>query len=165
MPWASEYTGLSVALAAFGCAIAVAACGSSNKPATTASSDGYASFLKFSECMRASGVGNFPDPSTRGGGIKIAVTPGTASFQSAPAYKSARQSCKHLLPGGGPPATVPESVKVQEVKRAECMRAHGVPNYPDPTFPKGGGVDNLIPSSINVNSPAFQRAANACGGG
>ena len=43
---ASEYTGLSIALAAFGSAIVVAACGSSAEPAAPASSNGYASFLK-----------------------------------------------------------------------------------------------------------------------
>jgi hypothetical protein len=43
------------------------------------------------------------------------------------------------------------------VRFAECMRAHGVPNFPDPS---GGGV-NL--SGINQNSPQYQHAAGICG--
>lgn len=45
------------------------------------------------------------------------------------------------------------------------MRGHGFPHYPDPTFPPGGGVENVIPSSVDANSPVFQSAAKACGGG
>jgi hypothetical protein len=38
------------------------------------------------------------------------------------------------------------------------MRAHGVPNYPDPL--PGGGFN--IPSTINPQSPAFVAAQDAC---
>jgi hypothetical protein len=62
---------------------------------------------------------------------------------------------------------------------AECMRKHGVTGFPDPivtaTSPAigtgeysqaeyGNGIVIGIPSSINVNSPAFEAAAKACGG-
>ena len=46
---------------------------------------------------------------------------------------------------------------------SECMRAHGVPGYPDPTFPPGGGIAISF-GNVNPNSPAFQGAAKACGG-
>ena len=52
---------------------------------------------------------------------------------------------------------------------AQCMRSHGVPNFPDPTFqtgPNGGvGVGIRIGnnSGIDPNSPAFQEAQKACG--
>jgi hypothetical protein len=39
------------------------------------------------------------------------------------------------------------------------MRAHGVPNFPDPG--SGGGVQ-LSGSGINTQSPAFGSAQNAC---
>ena len=54
------------------------------------------------------------------------------------------------------------------------MRRHGVSDFPDPTLkapssPAGysaiedrGGVILAIPSTINVQSPAFQQAAKAC---
>ena len=42
-----------------------------------------------------------------------------------------------------------------------CIRAHGEPNYPDPTF--GGGVVNFgnLPG-IDTNSPQYQAALHAC---
>ncbi len=47
------------------------------------------------------------------------------------------------------------------IKFADCMRANGVPSFPDPS---GGGGGVQIPNSIDANSPAFQRAQKACGG-
>lgn len=46
------------------------------------------------------------------------------------------------------------------IKFADCMRSHGVPNFPDPG---GGGAIQLNPSSgINPQSPAFRSAQAAC---
>lgn len=42
---------------------------------------------------------------------------------------------------------------------AECIRAHGVPGFPDPSG-RGGLV---IPNDINPQSPAFVSAQQACG--
>ena len=42
---------------------------------------------------------------------------------------------------------------------ARCMRAHGVPNFPDPS-PAGGLA---IPNGINTAAPAFVSAQRACG--
>lgn len=44
------------------------------------------------------------------------------------------------------------------VTYADCMRSHGVPNFPDPSA--GGGFD--IPSTINTQSPAYLSARQAC---
>jgi hypothetical protein len=43
------------------------------------------------------------------------------------------------------------------LKYAKCMRANGVPNYPDPP---GGGVVNL--GSLDPTSPTFQNANKVC---
>jgi hypothetical protein len=45
------------------------------------------------------------------------------------------------------------------IKYADCMRAHGVPNFPDPG--SGGAVD-LSGSAINPQSPAFESGQSAC---
>ena len=146
-------------------ATTLAACGSGSRPTTSGGSGHFTAFLSFSQCMRSHGVPSFPDPSS-GGGIHITITAGSAPSlnPAAPAFQAARQSCRKLLPGGGPPRVVPESVKLQVVGHAECMRAHGVSNYPDPSFPSGGGIESFVPSSVDAGSPAFQRAAKACGG-
>jgi hypothetical protein len=44
------------------------------------------------------------------------------------------------------------------VKLADCMRAHGVPNFPDPGA--GGGIQ--LPAGVNPQAPAFEAAQNAC---
>jgi hypothetical protein len=155
---------MSVLLAELGCATAVAACGSGSKRPTAADPANYASFLRFSECMRSHGVPSFPDPSPGGGGLHITITPSSGFNPESPAFQSAQQTCKHLLPGGGPPRHVPETVKLALFRHAECMRAHGVPNYRDPTFPAGGGVEHFFSSSVDTNSPAFRTALKTCGG-
>jgi hypothetical protein len=48
----------------------------------------------------------------------------------------------------------------QGIKYADCMRGHGVPNFPDPG--SGGGVRIAPGSGINPQSPAFQSAQSAC---
>jgi hypothetical protein len=45
------------------------------------------------------------------------------------------------------------------IKYADCMRAHEVPNFPDPSS-AGGGVQ--LSSAINTQSPAFASAQSAC---
>ena len=43
---------------------------------------------------------------------------------------------------------------------AGCMRAHGVPSFPDPSG--GGGGSNLSGTGLNPQSPAFKSAHKAC---
>lgn len=140
----------AAALAALGCAAAITACGS-NHSSTSAASNGYAQGLKFSECMRANGVSNFPDPGPTG----FHLTPGSGITES-PAFNSAMNACQNYLPPSGPSPAIAESVRLEEIAWAKCMRAHGVPNLPDPgpngiQFP----VDSPVP-----RSPAFQHAQN-----
>jgi hypothetical protein len=46
------------------------------------------------------------------------------------------------------------------LKFADCMRAHGVPSFPDPGG--GGGGINFAGTGINPQSPAFKSARRAC---
>ena len=51
------------------------------------------------------------------------------------------------------------------LKFANCMRSHGVPNYPDPKVFNGqGGNQEVYLPGINPSAPAFQTAAKAYGG-
>jgi hypothetical protein len=51
---------------------------------------------------------------------------------------------------------------------AKCMRANGVPNFPDPSAGGGGIQVNQSPNGsmtvngVAVNAPSFQRATNKC---
>jgi hypothetical protein len=48
----------------------------------------------------------------------------------------------------------------QGVAYTNCMRRHGVSNFPDPTLSSSGGV--TFQGSFNQNSPTYQAAAKAC---
>jgi hypothetical protein len=49
----------------------------------------------------------------------------------------------------------------QSVKFAQCMRSHGVPEFPDPD-PNGGGAVNADGSGVDRDSDAYKKAAAAC---
>jgi hypothetical protein len=139
--------------------LSVAACGSSGHASTAGAKPNQSAFLAFSICMRSHGVPKFPDPSSTGG-IQISI--GSGIDPQSPAFQAARQHCRRLLPGGGPhPLTAVDKAKL--VANARCMREHGVPNFPDPIFPPGGGVEMQF-QGLNPNSPAFQHASKVCGG-
>jgi hypothetical protein len=123
--------------------------------------------------MRSHGVPNFPDPST-GRGIQISPSSGINPF--SPAFKAAQSQCAKLLPGAGPGAHGPpsEEAKQQMLATSECMRAHGVSGFPDPTLSPPadpgaysiamgrGGVFLAVPRTIDPGSPVFRSAAKAC---
>jgi hypothetical protein len=157
------------------CGALIAACGSSSKPTTNAAK-GYSQALAFSKCMRAHGVSNFPDPSTSGGGVQLSIGPSSGINPQAPAFQAAQQSCQHLMPNGGQPsAQASAQAKARLIRTSECMRAHGITDFPDPQtgsppsnragYSSVMGEDGAflaIPSSINPQSPAFKQAAAAC---
>lgn len=130
-----------IALASLGCALALAACGSSAKSTGgTAGSGQYAQGVRYSDCMRAHGVPSFPDPSP-GGGFPLRTS---GINQQSPAFESAQKACAALEPGGNTPPPIPAAQQAGMVAKALCIRQHGVPNFPDPTFGPGGegaGVD------------------------
>jgi len=63
-----------------------------------------------------------------------------------------------------PAATGSGSANVQQaVKFAQCMRANGVSNFPDPNSSGQLTIDAIANGSgINTNTPAFQQALSAC---
>jgi hypothetical protein len=123
--------------------------------------------------MRSHGVTNFPDPSASGG-IQLNQSSGINPF--SPSFKAAQATCFKLLPGGGPANHRPtEQDKEQMLHISQCMRQHGITDFPDPTFtpPSSSagystiidrnGVVLALPKTIDPASPAFQQAASACG--
>ena len=123
--------------------------------------------------MRAHGLSDFPDPVAGPGGEGFpgglvvssdgSLTVDGTSF-SGPALKSAEKGCQEFMPPGGPPPALSESEKLTALRAARCMRAHGVPDFPDPTFARSGGQPIVIAPGSS-QSPAFQHAVAACGRG
>jgi hypothetical protein len=135
----------------------------------------YAAALAYSRCMRSHGVSNFPDPKhAAGGGIQISGSRSGMNPQS-PLFMDAQQSCRHLLPGGGQPTHAGlQQALARMLHVSQCMRAHGISGFPDPTLSppsnragygqiRSNGVAWLaIPDSIDARSPLFKLAAAAC---
>jgi hypothetical protein len=148
---------------------ALAACGSAGQPSGTgtAAAAGHPSRdLEFSRCMRRHGVPNFPDPTANG--LQIPVGVDTRS----PAFRSAQQACKRFLPNNGAPPATSAKDRAAALAFSRCMRSHGVTGFPDPAFtpPQGAsrilalrGMVFALSPTISPKSPAFRRAATACG--
>ena len=115
------------------------------------------SALKFAACMRSHGVPKFPDPTVKDGAVGFDITPADGVDPSSPQYQSARQACSSLR-GGGASGPGSSANLAKELKFAQCMRTHGVPNFPDPN--KNGGFSGS--STINPQSPTFQNAQATC---
>jgi hypothetical protein len=164
-----------VALAALGCVVTLAACGSSgSRPSASTGRYGPAnSPASLSRCMRGNGVSGFPDPiagPSGAVGLPLMVdSDGSLTAEgktfAGPVVRSAERACKaYLPPAGGPPPKVRAQQLRQELAFARCMRAHGVPNFPDPSSSSNGQVGPTA-AGIDPQSPAFQSAVRVCGVG
>ncbi|HEY7222738.1 MAG TPA: hypothetical protein VH561_03870 [Micromonosporaceae bacterium] len=151
---------------------------SAGGPATATQPPGaQAQELAFVACMRDKGIADMPDP-----------VPGDTSGHSAVRYaidvmgkgsdenfQAALDQCMNLLPA--PEPTKPPSAGEIEAWRlfAQCMRDHGVGDFPDPT---GGGPDMWFSMSdaadpavtvldggqvlVNLGIPTVSAAFDAC---
>jgi hypothetical protein len=153
-------------LATVGCALAIAACGSSGTPGATTASAGSTQGVKYADCMRSHGVAGFPDPLS-GGGFSL---PSTINQQS-PAYLAASKACATIQPAAQSHATPTEQQKLAGLNLAICVRKHGITDFPDPSLsppssnqPTLGrrGLYFTLPTGA-LQSPAFKHAAAACG--
>lgn len=139
--------------------------GSSPSPSGSSGSDSKAHGLEaFSQCMRQHGVTNFPDPGS-GGGLAVdannlGLDPNSSQFRVAQA------ACSKDLPNGGKVSPSQQAAMEQQaLKFSQCMRAHGIANFPDPQFhsgPGGGGLSLELPAGTDAQSPQFQAAQSAC---
>lgn len=119
--------------------------------------------MKFTACMRSHGVPNFPDPDAHG---TITITVSTSLNPSSPLFEKAVGDCKHLLPAGTAPSpALQQRMKAGALAFAACMRSHGVPRYPDPTFSNGGVSQSISRrNGVDPSSPIFQAAQKTCRG-
>jgi hypothetical protein len=122
--------------------------------------------LKLSECMRANGVPNFPDPNGQG------VIQGSGIDPNSPQFQKAQQTCAKQLGGGAGTRSPAQIARAEAAALAfsKCMRSHGVPDLPDPQFSSGGGISIRITghagggnNGLDPNSPIFQKAQQTCG--
>jgi hypothetical protein len=148
----------------------VTACGGGSSPAASATGGSTSASggstraqaaLAYARCMRSHGVPDFPDPDSNG---NFHLDNPVSSQETA-----ANQACNHLLNVGTQlNAAQRQHTLGQLVKYAQCMRAHGVPNFPDPQTTNGGiGVPggftfDTSGAHLGQKSPQYQAAAQAC---
>ncbi|MGA2010507.1 MAG: hypothetical protein ABSH51_08265 [Solirubrobacteraceae bacterium] len=148
----------------------IAGCGSSETASRSSRAAGVPDTIEYAACLRAHGVRNFADPSG-GGGLQIPndINP------AAPAFRTAQRACRSLMPdGSGGPGVATAQQKQEMVQEARCMRAHGVPGFPDPVsspptnfagvaeaFGRPGAFV-VIPVTLDPQAPRFKQAGRAC---
>jgi len=156
---------------------------SSGKPASSGNgSGGSATTLKgsptqlldeWAACMRSHGDPGQADPTvTASKLIDISMPPAvpggfngtnqggqgnSGPGQFCRAYLGAAQTA---LRGGQPPPKPPSTAKA--LKFSECMRANGIPDFPDPTPGQGISLNVGAGGDLNPNNPTFQKANNLC---
>jgi hypothetical protein len=154
--WAAAAVVLGVAVA--GCSGGSTA--PSAAPAGGSRSSGksaLAEAVAYSQCIRSHGVSNFPDPvPTPSGGYGYrtsGIDPNSAAFQGA------LQACKALpSPWTSTGQDLTPAQQQAWLNWAKCIRSHGVPAFPDPTF-SGREVRD---SDIGSNLLQLQSAMDAC---
>jgi len=107
--------------------------------------------VKFAECMRANGVPHFPDPDPKGDssfGVDV----------SKEVFTKAVDACKDLKPPGALSAKRTPKQQSASLRFAQCVRDHGVKDFPDPVNGEPLIDTTKIPSS---NKPGGMTILNA----
>jgi hypothetical protein len=140
------------------------ACGGGSPPTASATggSTRVQAALAYARCMRSHGVPDFPDPDDNG---NFNLPSSSVSSQET----AANQVCNHLLNVGTQlNAAQTQHTLSQLLKYSQCMRAHGVPNFPDPQVTNGaigvpgGFTFDTAGRNLHQKSPRYQAAARAC---
>jgi hypothetical protein len=120
----------------------------------------YRDDVAFAQCMQTHGVPDFPEPTNPSESFSVSGHPnGNGNSPVARAY----DACKQLLPPGSTNTgsdTVTQAQLELALKIAECLRAHGEPDFPDPTVVNGSLHFTVQLGAIQ--SAQFQAAVNAC---
>ena len=114
--------------------------------------------VKFAACMRENGYPDFPDPKASGEfpSFGISVSPGV--------WVKALRACKELRPPGSFSAHMSPKELSAALKFAQCIRAHGVKDFPDPVQDEPIIDTTKIPSANRPGGMSILNAATRkCG--
>jgi hypothetical protein len=159
-----------------------AACGGSpSSTGVTPNAGGSAtstSAVAYSHCIRSHGVPNYPDPSSGG---RLPKGNAEQFGVSNSRLQTARRACQHMYPSNGGsfqqlmlcentgdcPQAVVQHALTEMRSFAQCMRSHGVPNWPDPTIDSQGrpffNVSGAGLSHAYTHSPLIESKDRECG--
>jgi hypothetical protein len=134
--------------------------GSSGSSGQSAASGGSLA-LQYSQCMRAHGVTNFPDPQ---GDRAPKLGPNSGIDTNSSSFQAAESACHRYTQGATLSPAELSQLQAGLVRFAQCMRSHGDTNFPDPTLDPETGVWRFFLSGHDRDTPAFQSASPACQG-
>jgi hypothetical protein len=144
--------------------------GDSSTAATGSAAANRDKAVEFAECMRENGVTEFPDPNGSGELTIDGVVNGSSIDPNGPVWNGAIDACEDLQPPGftGPEERSPEQ-QSEGLKFAQCIREHGVPDFPDPANGEPLVDTNRIPSSatnrgMSILNAAMQKCGDALTG-
>jgi hypothetical protein len=129
--------------------------GGSNAGGSTNSLSQNSQLLAYAQCMRSRGVSNFPDPNSNGQFDKATLA---QLAHSDSHFLAASRGCSHLLPTET--VTDQRDQAATALRFSECMRAHGVRNFPDPA--SDGRIPDPASFGIDQGSGSFEAANQAC---
>jgi hypothetical protein len=144
-------------------AVIVAGCGKGSADTGSNSTDAghnntRTKAVKFAECMRQNGVSDFPDPDALGELTIDAVANGSSVDTSSAVFGQALRACQDLEPAGFTGYERTAQQQEAALRFAQCIREHGVKDFPDPG-PNDPLVDTRrIPSA---NRPGGMTILNA----
>ena len=121
--------------------------------------------VAFAACMRKHGLPNFPDPRADSNGYHLRYGAENGIDPRSPEFTNAQQACRRLLPNGGRQSSQEQAKELLAgLEYARCMRAHAVPNFPDPKVSSDGAIEFGIgaKSHVNPSSPSVKAAERAC---
>ena len=145
-------------------AVSLAGCGGSKHPDSSSSSGDtdYDQAMRFSQCMRSHGLASFPDPVQQsGGGISLSIKSGSGMSADSPRFRAAQAACRKFAPRRSSDHVMTAAEQQHFLRYSQCMRTHGLPQFPDPKF-SGGGVQLRLPAGLGPDSPSLKAAENAC---
>ena len=146
--------------------VLIGACGSSGPAGTSTGSGGADSTVanaqkavKFAECMRSNGVSDFPDPGASGSFTIDGIVNGSSLNPNTPAFTRAISACKDLEPAGFTGSKRSPQQTQAALKFAQCIRADGVPDFPDPADGQPLVDTTRIPSAATSSGMSILKAA------
>jgi hypothetical protein len=153
-----------IAMVSAGTVLLAAACGSGSPGPAASPSRLYQQSLTYSQCMRSHGVPDFPILKQGPGGSLVHPASPPAGMLTAPGYDAAFRACLKLAVIGGGSRARYQAAALQGLKQAECMRTHGITNYPSPGALDGGiHSPDFTAIGLDPHTLQFQAAGKACG--
>jgi hypothetical protein len=143
----------------------LAACGAGSGGTPNAGgSPNSASAVAYTQCVRSHGVPDYPGPNTSGQLQKITPSNEAQLGVSDSRFNAAQVACQRLWPYQAPTQAQQRQQLAGDVKFAQCMRSHGLPDFPDPTTGPDGPsfVISVSRDGFNPHSPQILAKAREC---